>query len=164
MSIEGVIQPELIEIGEDLRLRKYDGVYEFSWDWYQDPELVYLVDGVREPYTWEQLERMYAYLDKHGELYFIEVHENGEFRPIGDVTFWAEDMPIVIGAPEYRGRGIGRRVIAALIARGKSLGYSELKVEVIYPYNIASRKCFESLGFEAYRTDEQGSSYRLVLE
>lgn len=164
MAIEGVLQPELIEIAEDLRLRRYDGVYEFSWDWYQDPELVYLVDGVREPYTREQLGKMYDYLDRHGELYFIEVRERGEFRPIGDVTFWADDMPIVIGASEYRGRGIGRRVIAALIERGRSLGYSELKVEVIYPYNEASRRCFESLGFEAYRTDEEGSSYRLRLK
>ena len=164
MAIEGVVQPEFIEIGEDLRLRKYDGVYDFTWDWYQDPELVYLVDGEREPYTWEQLAKMYGYLDRHGELYFIEVSEDGVFRPIGDVTFWAEDMPIVIGVPEYRGRGIGRRVIAALIERGRKLGYPELRVDVIYPYNHVSRKCFESLGFQAYHTDEDGSSYRLVLE
>lgn len=39
---------------------------------------------------------MYSYLDAHGELYFIEWKENGVWVPIGDVTFWQEDLPIVI--------------------------------------------------------------------
>ena len=66
---------------------------------------MFLVDGVREPYTSEKLHRMYDYLNVHGELYFIEAKENGEFRPVGDVTFSVQDMPIVIGAAEYRGQG-----------------------------------------------------------
>ena len=86
---------------------------------------------------------MYEYLNKQGELYFIEVLEKGAYRPIGDVCFWKDDMPIVIGEKTYRGKGIARKVIAALIERGKALGYDSLRVNEIYDFNIASRKCLD---------------------
>ena len=79
-----------------------------------------------------RLKGMYEYLNNAGELYFIEVLENGTYKPIGDVTFWQEDMPIVIGDPAYRGKGIARKGISALIERGKSLGYDHLVVGEIY--------------------------------
>jgi len=161
--IQGIEQPEIIQIDNTLRLRKYDGVHDFAEEWYLDEETVYLVDGKRDPYTIERLGRMYRYLNNAGELYFIEVFENGTYKPIGDVTFWQEDMPIVIGDPAYRGKGIGRKVISALIERGKSLGYDHLAVGEIYDWNAGSRRCFESVGFVAYEKSEKGSSYRLSL-
>lgn len=162
MPIKGIQQPEMIPIEDGLRLRRYDGEIGFAFDWYQDVETVYLVDGVRESYCWETLKAMYQYLDEHGELYFIEVRENGSYRPIGDVTFWREDMPIVIGEPAYRGKGIGRKVVSALVQRGKELGYSKLYVNEIYFHNTGSRKCFESVGFRAYEKTEKGN--RFVIE
>ena len=107
--IQGIEQPEIIQIDNSLRLRKYDGVHDFAEEWYLDEETVYLVDGKRDPYTIERLGGMYRYLNNAGELYFIEVLENGTYKPIGDVTFWQDDMPIVIGDRNYRGRKIGRR-------------------------------------------------------
>lgn len=161
MPIPGIEQPQVLPIDDTLRLRKYEGTVDFAFDWYQDPETVYLVDGVRTPYTWEKLGRMYRWLDAHGELYFIEALEDGGCRPIGDVTFWQMDMPIVIGDRHYRGRHIGRKVISALIQRGKQLGYSELYVNEIYDYNTGSRRCFESAGFQVCEKTEKG--VRLVL-
>ena len=67
MPIPGVTQPETIEVSNDIRLRKYDGNYDFAFSWYQDTELVYLVDGDRSPYDMDRLSRMYSYLDAHGE-------------------------------------------------------------------------------------------------
>ena len=163
MAIQGIEQPEILQIDDTLRLRKYDGFHDFALEWYQDEETVYLVDGKREPYTIERLNGMYRYLNNAGELYFIEVCENGAYKPVGDVTFWQEDMPIVIGDPAYRGKGIGRKVISALIERGKELGYDHLTVEEIYDWNIGSRRCFESAGFVACEKSEKGSSYRLSL-
>ena len=163
MAIQGTEQPEVIQIDDTLRLRKYDGVHDFALAWYQDLDAVWLVDGNRNPYTMERLGGMYRYLDNVGERYFIEVLENGTYKPIGDVTFWQEDMPIVIGDPAYRGKGIGRKVISALIERGKSLGYDHLAVGEIYDWNEGSRRCFESVGFVAYEKSEKGSSYRLSL-
>ena len=163
MAIQGIEQPAVIQIDESLRLRKYDGVHDFALEGYLDEETVYLVDGKRDPYTIERLGGMYRYLNNTGELYFIEVLENGTYKPIGDVTFWQEDMPIVIGDPAYRGKGIGRKVISALIERGKSLGFDHLAVGEIYDWNAGSRRCFESVGFVAYEKSEKGSSYRLSL-
>ena len=163
MAIQGVEQPELIQIDESLRLRKFDGVYDFALEWYQDLELVWMVDGDRVPYTPELLTRMYTWLDNEGELYFIEALENSIYKPIGDVTFRQEDMPIVIADPKYRRKGIGRKIILALVQRGRDLGYDHLCVEEIYDWNEASKRCFESVGFFPDKKTEKGMSYRMTL-
>lgn len=163
MPIPNIPQPEILSVAEKLRLRKFDDGYGFALEWYQDPELVWLVDGKREPYTQEKLGRMYHYLDRQGELYFIEALENGVWSPIGDVTFWQEDLPIVIGDVKYRSRGIGKAIIAALIQRGRDLGFESLRVEEIYDWNTASRKCFEYSGFHAYEKTEKGNRFIINL-
>jgi len=106
---------------------------------------------------------MYHYLDKHGELYFIEVLEGNQWKRIGDVCLCEADLPIVIGDPAYRGKGVGKKVLAALIERGKSLGYPAIRVGEIYDWNTASRKCFESLGFRVCAKTPKGNSYVLTL-
>ena len=164
MAMDGILQPETILIEEGLRLRKFDDVFGFAPEWYQDEETNYMVDGKRGVYDFDQLSRMYHYLERKGEVYFIEVTENGAFRPIGDVSFWQEDMPIVIGDKSYRGQGIGRKVISALIQRGRELGFNHLLIGEIYDWNEASRRCFEGLGFRAYEKTEKGSRYRLELK
>ena len=156
MGIQGIEQPEIFQIDDTLRLRKYDGVHDFALEWYKDEETVYLVDGKRDPYTMPRLKGMYEYLNDAGELYFIEVMENGTYKPIGDVTFWQEDMPTVIGEPAFRVRGIGRKVIAAMIQRGRTLGYDYLEVGEIYDWNEGSRRCFESVGFTPHEKTEKG--------
>ena len=163
MPIPGISQPEVLPVDATLRLRKFDDHFDFAFAWYQDPETVWLVDGVRTPYTWEKLGGMYHYLDRQGELYFIEVLENGGFRPIGDVCFWQDDLPIVIGDRAWRGKGVGRRVIAALIRRGRELGYDRLRVKEIDEYNTGSRRCFESQGFRLRERREKGSSFERIL-
>ena len=164
MAIGGIIQPDVLQIDEKIRLRKFDGHYDFAFEWYQDEETVYLVDGVRKPYSAETLKCMYEYLDKQGELYFIEVLEAEIWLPIGDVTFWKNDMPIVIGNKDYRGKGIAKKIIGCLIERGKLLGYDCLHVNEIYAFNTVSRKCFESLGFKAYERTEKGSRFVLKVD
>lgn len=153
----------MLQIEDTLRLRRFDGDYGFAFEWYQDPETVLLVDGKAKPYSYETLTNMYNYLNNKGELYFIEVNENGKWKPIGDVTFWQEDMPIVIGEREYRGKGIGKKVVSALVERSKAMGYNKLYVGEIYDFNIGSQKCFESVGFRSYEKTEQGSRYVLNL-
>ena len=163
MAIQGIEQPEVIQITQSLRLRKFDDIYDFALAWYQDLDTVWLVDGDRIPYTPELLTKMYHWLNNAGELYFIEVLENGSYKPIGDVTFWQDDMPIVIGDPDYRGKGYGRKIISALVERGRELGYHRLGVDEIYDWNEGSRKCFESVGFVACEKTEKGSKYTLTL-
>lgn len=163
MAIQGIEQPEVIQIDELLRLRKFDDGYDFALAWYQDLDTVWLVDGDRIPYTPELMAKMYNWLNDAGELYFIEVLENGTYKTIGDVTFWQDDMPIVIGVPDYRGKGLGRKIISALVKRGRELGYNQLRVDEIYDWNEGSRRCFESVGFTAYEKTEKGSRYTLTF-
>lgn len=163
MAIKGVKQPAVIQIDNTLRLRKFDGVIDFAFAWYQDKEMVYLVDGVKNAYTMDRLLKMYQYLDNIGELYFIEVLEGSQYMPVGDVTFWQDDMPIVIGEPNYRGKGIGRKVVSALAHRGRELGFDYVSVGEIYDWNEASRSCFESVGFQAYEKTEKGNRYKMVF-
>ena len=155
---------DVLQIEETLRLRRFDGNYDFAFEWYQDSETVLFVDGKAEPYSYETLTNMYNYLNEKGELYFIEVNENGKWKSIGDVTFWQEDMPIVIGEREYRGKGIGKKVVSALVERGRAMGYDTLYVGEIYDFNIGSQKCFESVGFRRYEKTEKGSRYVLELK
>ena len=163
MPIAGIDQPHMIPIGDDLRLRKYDGIHDFAYSWYQDPDTLWMVSADRTPYPEEQTDRMYAYLNDHGELYFIEIIQNGVFIPVGDVAFWNDDMPIVIGLPEYRGKGIGKRVVQALIDRGRSLGFSKISGGEIYDWNTPSRTLFTSLGFVPCEKTEHGFRYELDL-
>jgi len=100
----------------------------------------------------EILSRMYNYLNNKGELYFIEILQGSEFTPIGDVTFWQQDMPIVIGDKNHRGKGIGYKVLTALIDRAKTLGYDEIYVSEIFSYNIASQKPLKKLALRNIRT------------
>ena len=163
MPIPNTNQPEMLPVDDSLRLRKFDGCFAFALAWYQDEDLVYLVDGVRRSYTRETLGNMYRYLDKQGELYFIETLREGTWKPIGDVTFWRDDMPIVIGESSYRGKGIGRKVVSALIQRGRELGYDRLFVNEIYEYNVGSRKCFENAGFRVLKKTEKGNRFYIDL-
>lgn len=161
MAIHNIIQPEIIVIDSNIRLRKYSDDCMFALKWYQDIDTVMLVDGVSVPYSIEKLYRMYHYLEQNMEVYFIEVKENNKYIPIGDVSFSPFDMPIVIGNKNYRNKGIGTKVIKALILRARALKFSSLEIREIYDYNEGSKKLFEKLGFKAVKTTSKGKSYRL---
>ncbi|MBS4761281.1 GNAT family N-acetyltransferase [Carnobacteriaceae bacterium zg-ZUI252] len=163
MPIKDVIQPNIIQIDDGLRLRKLDENIDIALEWYQDTETVWYIDGDKALYSKELLEKMYRYWDSVSEVYFIEVYTNGTYQPIGDVSFYQEDMPIVIGNKSYRGKGIGKKVIQTLIERGKSLGYDRLYIEEIYDFNVISQNLYMSLGFKKKSFVKKGWSYELVL-
>ena len=163
MPIPNIQQEELIIIDDNLRLRAYDGQFEQALDWYQDPDMIYMIDGRREPYSPERVQRMYEYLARQGEVYFIEVLEQECWLAIGDVTFWQDDLPIIIGNADYRRKGVGKKVLSALIQRARNLDYQKLAVQEIYDFNQPSRSLFESLGFYPTHARERGRSYTLDL-
>ena len=150
----------MLTISDTLRLRPYDGKHDFALAWYQDPELVYLVDGIKEPYTKEKIDRMYHYLNTHGELYFIEMKIDGQFQPVGDVTLMKEDLPIVIGVKDCQHQGLGRQVVRALMEKARTAHFDHLGVDCIYFYNLPSQKLFEGLGFKRIQTTSKGYRYR----
>lgn len=153
-----------IEISESLRLMKL-GKYE--WDialpWYQDKDILYYSEGViNKVYDLEAINKMYSYLQSQGELYFIQVLENGVYKTIGDVALSENNMPIVIGDKSYWGRGIGKKAILTLIDRAKKIKIKSIKVE-IYKYNKRSQKLFTSVGFKEIEENEKSKIYKMYL-
>lgn len=163
MPIENIEQPELLPVSGTLRLRKYDGKHEFALPWYLDPETVWLVDGDSKPYDGELLNRMYAHQNANGELYFIEIRDGGSWRPVGDVCLSPDDLAIVIGEKDLRGKGVGRAVVSALTDRSRALGWTRVRVGDIYDFNAGSRRLFTSLGFREEAKTGKGHSYILPL-
>ncbi|HFI0393829.1 TPA: GNAT family N-acetyltransferase [Streptococcus suis] len=163
MAIEGVNQPQMLEVDDQLRLRRYDGQHDFAFDWHQDLELVWLIDGDKEVYSVDLLNRMYDYLSKNGECYFIEILEDGQFLPIGDVTLFRDDFAIAIGDKRYWKKGIGTKVLQRMVERAKELDFMEILVEEIYDWNMGSRKLFEKCGFEAVEKTKNGWSYKKMI-
>ncbi|WP_333674125.1 GNAT family N-acetyltransferase [Streptococcus parasuis] len=163
MAITGIEQADILEIDKQVRLRRYDGQHDFAFEWHQDLELVWLIDGNKEPYTLDRLNRMYGYLSKSGECYFIEILENGQFLPIGDVTLLRDDFAIAIGDKRYWNKGIGTKVLQRMVERARELGFVEILVEEIYDWNLGSRKLFEKCGFEAVEKTKKGWSYKMIL-
>jgi RimJ/RimL family protein N-acetyltransferase len=135
---------------EDLRLRpaQFPDDCVDALPWYSDPEVLHYSEGAgAEPYSLEMIERMYQYLMKIGELYMIEVRTENGWLAIGDATLSQETLPIVIGNPKYRSKGIGSQVIDMLIERAKILGWEKLKVKQIFEYNERSRRLYARHGF-----------------
>lgn len=166
ISTNKSIQPELINIDATLRLRSYDGNYQVAIPWYQDETVYYNSEGISDPAKMpdaEYVREMYEYLTSHGELYFIEVFENGNFRAIGDVTLKAENPPIVIGVPKYRGKGIGTKVMGVILQRAKEIGIKKIFGSTIYDYNTASRRLHENLGFKCVEIRGKERIYEIEL-
>lgn len=166
MPYKDLVQPEIIMIQDDLRLRKYDGNYKIAVPWYQDKVVYYNSEGITDESKIpdaDYVKGMYDYLVKNGECYFIEVLEDQKFVPIGDVTLKEQNPPIVIGAAKYRGIGIGKKVMTAIINRARELGIKKFYGSTVYDYNIVSQKMHESLGYKCVGKEGNEKIYELEL-
>ena len=166
MALKEFEQPEIIDINDSLRLRKYDGHYELFLPGYRDPVVYQNSEGIfdegRIP-DLEYVKRMCTYLARVGELYYIEAKENGTYVPIGDVTVKEENPPIAIWREAYRGKGVGRLVMEAVIGRLKELGSAKITGSTVYQWNTASQKLHERLGFRRVSEDEKEIVYEREL-
>ena len=163
MAIDTRLSMDEILIDPELRLSRFQGEFAFALPWYQDPKMVKMVDNKDTPYDLEQLERMYTYLNRVGELYFIEVKEGNVWRKAGDVTLCEDgDLPIVL-IPEYQHCGIGSKVLGCLIQRAAALGRKSLEVR-IYKFNLPSQGLFQKKGFQKTGETETEYIYSLQVE
>lgn len=143
MPFQGIEQPNIIQIDAQLRLRKYDGNYMLAYPWYQDDVVRKFSEGITDPNirldeNW--VAKKLNSLNKSGELYFIEVLEQDDYIPIGDVTLQENNPPIEIGVAKYRGIGIGKKVMAALLRRAKEIGIKKIYNTGCNEDNYASQK------------------------
>lgn len=165
MTIKDVIQPHTILIDGYLRLRAPNRTdWERALPWYQNQNILYYSEGVTDKvYDMDIINRMYAYLSKIGELYFIEVYEENHWKTIGDATLSEINMPIVIGDEKYWGKGIGKRVISKLIERAKEIKFKRIFIPVIYTYNERSQNLFKAMGFVEVNSNDREKAYELKL-
>lgn len=166
MPLPNIDQSNIISITATLRLRQYDGHYELFLPGYQNPTVYQNSEGIfdetRIP-NLDYVKGMCNYLQKVGELYYIEILENGLFVPIGDVTIKPDNPPIAIWFDQYHGKGIGKLVMQTLIHRLRALGYSKITGSMVYRWNIASQKLHEGLGFVRTDENEREITYELDL-
>lgn len=162
--IKNFLQPEIIKIEEQLRLRKpLISEWEIAVSWYQNKDIMYYSEGMVDRfYNCEDINRMYSYLSEIGELYFIEVF-NDKWKPIGDVTLAESNFPIVIAENAYWGKGIGKKVIGKLIERARDIGMAKITIPEIYHYNERSKNLFISMGFVKIDEDERSQKFELLL-
>ena len=166
MALKEFVQPEIIEINDSLRLRKYDGHFELFLPGYQNPVVYQNSEGIFDENRIPDLDYvkgMCNYLAKMGELYYIEVKETDTYVPIGDVTIKDENPPIAIWVDTYRGNGIGKLVMQTVIDRLKELGFAKITGSTVYQWNTSSQKLHESLGFRRVSEDEKEITYEREL-
>ena len=116
--------------------------------WYQDPALCRQADNRDGGYDLELLKRMYSYLNRRGDLYYIKYRN----RLCGDVCLHPDgEINIVVAAP-FQNRHIGRRVIGELVRMAKEKGIPRLHAE-IYSFNAQSQRMFERAEEERYELE-----------
>lgn len=156
--------PDHLPVDDELRLRAYAGEpdVDLAWPWYQDPETVALVDGPDSPtYARDRVAARFTALSAKGELYLVERRTSaGRWETVGDVTLAPDTLPIVV-APQWRGQGIGHRVLLRLVDRARALGWTELHVREVYAGNKAAERLFTGIGFVARSTPPPALSLAL---
>ncbi|MCD7823314.1 MAG: GNAT family N-acetyltransferase [Oscillospiraceae bacterium] len=160
MPFPNIDQPDIIEIEPGLRLKKFDWNIDKMLEGYHDPVVYQNSEGIFDQDKipdMDYIKSMCRYLDGAGELYFIQVLENGEYCSVGDVTVKPENPPIAIWVENYRGVGIGSKVMKVVISRLSALGYKKITGSTVCKWNTASQKMHERLGFT--RTGETDRDY-----
>ena len=129
-------------IDEELTLTPYYPNPEVALAWYQDLDVCKQVDNRDHVYDLDLLKRMYQYLNRHGDLFYIKYRN----RLCGDVCLQPSgEVNIVISKP-YQNKHIGRRVIGEIIRLAREKQLPQLYAE-IYSFNTQSQNMFRSLGF-----------------
>ena len=130
-------------VDKEITLVPYYPNYATALEWYQDLDLCKQVDNRDSVYDLDLLKRMYKYLNKHGDLYYIK-YKN---RLCGDVCLQPDGEINIVVAKPFQNKHIGRRVISEIIKMAKEKNIQELHAE-IYSFNTQSQRMFQSLGFE----------------
>ena len=129
-------------VDREIVLVPYYPNYRTALAWYQDLDVCKQVDNRDHVYDLDLLKRMYQYLNRHGDLFYIKYRN----RLCGDVCLQPSgEVNIVISKP-YQNKHIGRRVIGEIIRLAREKQLPQLCAQ-IYSFNTQSQNMFRSLGF-----------------
>lgn len=138
-----------IEIDNDISLIPYYPNYKASLKWYLDKDVCKQVDNRDEVYDLDLLKKMYNYLNKNGDLYYIKY----KGRLCGDVSLRNSGEIAIVICKEYQNKHIGRKVVSKILEHAKDKGLSECFAE-IYSFNKQSEHMFEAIGFKKRNEDK----------
>lgn len=141
-------------IDDEIVLIRYYPNYKTALAWYQDAELCKQADNRDSVYDLDLLKRMYQYLNKHGDLFYIKY----KGRLCGDVCLQPDGGVCIVIAKPFQNQHIGRRVIGEIIRLANERQMQKLSAE-IYSFNKQSQKMFRSMGF--VKIDDE--NYELTL-
>ena len=131
-----------IPLTDKITLIPYYPASETTLAWYQDKTLCKQVDNIDTVYDLDKLNRMYHFLNTHGDLFYIAY----DGTLCGDVCLQNTGELSIVICKEYQNRHIGRAVIQGMLTIAAEKGFAQCYAH-IYPFNIQSRKLFEALGF-----------------
>lgn len=131
-----------IILPDQITLIPYYPASETTLGWYQDKTLCRQVDNIDSVYDLDKLNRMYRYLDTHGDLFYIAC----DGTLCGDVCLQNTGELSIVICRAYQNRRIGRVVIRKMLELAAEKGFAQCYAH-IYPFNVQSRKMFEALGF-----------------
>jgi len=143
------MKKEKIIINNEISLVKYYPNYSTSLKWYLDKDVCKQVDNRDTVYNLELLKRMYKYLNKNGDLFYIK-YKN---KLVGDVCLENNNYVAIVVSKEYQNKHIGRLVINAIIKLAKKKNIKEIKA-CIYVFNKQSQRMFLSVGFKQIDKEE----------
>lgn len=129
-------------VDDEITLVQYYPNYRTTLTWYQDLDLCKQVDNRDSTYDLDLLKRMYKYLSRHGDLFYIK-YKN---RLCGDVCLQPGGAVNIVIAKPFQNKHIGRRVMKEIIQIAKEKEIPKLHAE-IYTFNTQSQKMFQRVGF-----------------
>lgn len=139
-------------IDPEFRLIPYYPDYTTTLPWYQDLSLCKQVDNRDAPYDLELLQRMYDYLNTHGDLFYIQY----QATLCGDVCLQPSgEINIVIAKP-FQNKHIGEQLVSDSLVQGKAAGFQLLQFNAVVENNIHARHLYERLGFVHLGTIPKG--------
>lgn len=142
-------------VDAEITLVPYYPNYQTALAWYQDLELCKQVDNRDSVYDLDLLKRMYQYLNKHGDLFYIKY----KGRLCGDVCLQPSGEVNIVISKQYQNKHIGRRVMNEIIQLAREKEIRELHAE-IYSFNTQSQRMFQSVGF--VKVDEEIYQIRVL--
>ncbi len=148
---------------------------EMAFEWNNDP-LVLEAEGESE-HTWEEVIEVYEYLSNNGFLFIIEATDLQKSEAIGEICLLYDDdyerlgvedrseliycIPILIGKPQYWGKGYGKDAVKTILKFAfEVMNADRVFATDIFSFSVRSIRLFNSLGFEEVRRDKNRIYYR----
>ena len=141
-------------VDRDIELIPYYPDPDTALQWYLDPDVCRQVDNIDHVYDEELLDRMYTYLNTHGDCYYIRYRD----QMVGDVSLRDNSEISIVVCKEFQNRHIGRRCVLDMISLAREKGMKEVRAN-IYAFNTQSQRMFEAAGFQ--KESEEWYVFRL---